>query len=191
MERLLRYSRTAERTSEPIITSYPEHKKNTLMESYVNEIELSYKRKPVEKLSDPTVNISSPEIANEVLRQIFPENEIDLRENFYVLYLNHRKQLMGFYRVSIGSNRATIVDPADVIRVALLTGASSLLLSHNHPSGTTKFSSADINITKRIKKAGELFGIDLADHVVLTSETYISMRAEYLKNNSKKSNSSL
>ncbi|MCC5939982.1 MAG: DNA repair protein, partial [Balneolaceae bacterium] len=60
-------------------------------------------------------------------------------------------------------------------QLALLANSQSILLTHNHPSGILVASAADVHMTKRIKKAGELLGICVEDHIILTSEGYTSL----------------
>lgn len=103
-------------------------------------------------------------------------------EVFYVAFLNNKKVLTGFHQVSSGGSNATIVEPAEVIRQAVLNKANSIILVHNHPSGVCKASSADINLTKRIAESGKLLGIPVDDHVIIAGYEYVSLRGERLFN---------
>ncbi|MEA3357635.1 MAG: DNA repair protein RadC [Patescibacteria group bacterium] len=89
------------------------------------------------------------------------------REHVVVLMLNARNELMGKKTVAIGSLNMTVVEPRDVFVDAVKVGASGIILVHNHPSGDTSPSEADNRFTERIKKAGELLGIELLDHVIV------------------------
>ncbi len=103
----------------------------------------------------------------------------DLRhEQFIVAFLNNSKILTGYKKVSSGSSTATVVDPAEVVRQALLNHANSILLVHNHPSGYAKESAADINLTKRISNASELLGIPVDDHIIIAGDRYVSLRSK-------------
>lgn len=101
----------------------------------------------------------------------------DLRhEQFIVAFLNNKKILTGYKKVSSGSSTATVVDPAEVVRQALLNHANSILLVHNHPSGYAKESAADIKLTKRISSASKLLAIPVDDHIIIAGDRYISLR---------------
>jgi len=100
------------------------------------------------------------------------------QEVFYVAFLNSKKTMTGFHQVSSGGSNATIVEPAEVIRQAVLNQASSIILVHNHPSGTCKASNADIKLTQRISESGKLLGIPVDDHIIITGYEFISLRAE-------------
>lgn len=111
------------------------------------------------------------------LRQIW-NDAMALKESFYVVLLNNSKKVVGYYRVSIGGSTATIVDVKDIFRPAILSACESIIVAHNHPSGRMEASKADINITKRIKESGEMLGIPLDDHIILSPQNgYYSMRS--------------
>ncbi len=103
-------------------------------------------------------------------------------EVFYVAFLNNKKIMTGFHQISSGGSNATIVEPAEVIRQAVLNKANSIILVHNHPSGVCKASSADINLTKRIAESGKLLGIPVDDHIIIAGYEFVSLRAERLFN---------
>lgn len=139
----------------------------------ISEVSLSYKAsQPVETLP----SIASPKEAADFLRSIWDEDTLELREEFIVVLLNNAKKVLGWSRVSTGGSTATIVEPSAVIQLCLLGKASSFLCCHNHPSGNLKESSADISLTRRLTNAGKLLGIALDDHLIITSEGYISLR---------------
>lgn len=102
------------------------------------------------------------------------------KEVFLVAFLNNAKQLTGYRKISSGGTTATIVDPAEVIRQAVMNDASSILLAHNHPSGLAKESRADINLTKRLVESGKLLGIPVDDHIIIAGDGFVSMRAKGL-----------
>ena len=71
-----------------------------------------------------------------------------------------------------------MAEPRDIFGEALRTGAFSIILIHNHPSGDTTPSTADLTVTKRILEAGKLLGIRLMDHIIVAGDKYISLKAE-------------
>jgi len=83
------------------------------------------------------------------------------------LYLDARNCLIKRKTVAIGSSNMLVVEPREVFETALRCHATSIILVHNHPSGDNRPSKADIEFSKRIKKAGELLGVDLLDHVIV------------------------
>lgn len=105
----------------------------------------------------------------------------DLRkEVFLIAFMNSAKRLIGYDKTSIGGQTATIVDPAEIIRQAILNDAHSLILLHNHPSGNPVASQADIQLTRRINEAGKLVGIPIEDHVIIAGYEYVSLRSKGL-----------
>jgi DNA repair protein RadC len=99
-------------------------------------------------------------------------------EVFIVVFLNNAKKLMGYKKISDGGKTATIVDPAAVMKAAILKEASSIILAHNHPSGNLKESRADVKLTKRLKKSGKLLGITVDDHLIISNGDFISLRTK-------------
>ena len=102
------------------------------------------------------------------------------KEHFVVLYLNARNQMIHKETVSIGTLNANIVHPREVFQPAIEHSAASLVLVHNHPSGDTSPSSDDIHLTERMIRAGEIMGIDVVDHVIVSQRGYISLKDRQL-----------
>ena len=91
------------------------------------------------------------------------------KEHFIALYLNPHNQLNKTEIVSIGTINACLVHPREVFRPAIISHSASLVVLHNHPSGSVEPSEADLELTKRLKKAGEILGYEIADHIVFDS----------------------
>lgn len=89
------------------------------------------------------------------------------REHFWALALNTKNRLLRIFEVSVGSLNASIVHPRELFKDAVRISAASLVVVHNHPSGDSTPSGADIQLTRRLVKAGDVLGIDILDHVVL------------------------
>ena len=94
------------------------------------------------------------------------------KEHLRGLYLNSQYRLIHDEVISIGSMTANIIHPREVFRPALEYGASAVILAHNHPSGSTEASEADIVITKQLAAAGELVGIELLDHIIVAQDDF-------------------
>jgi DNA repair protein RadC len=103
------------------------------------------------------------------------------RETLIVLALNTQLHIVGINTVSIGTLDMAYCHPREVYKFAILSNASSIIIAHNHPSGETKPSQADIELTDRLIKAGELLGITVLDHIIIGLEgRYLSMKKEGL-----------
>jgi DNA repair protein RadC len=98
------------------------------------------------------------------------------KEHFLCLYLNGRNQLIHKEVVSIGSLSASIVHPREVFRLAVSTVAASVILAHNHPSGDVAPSQEDVELTRRLTQAGELMGINVLDHIIISAIDYLSLK---------------
>jgi DNA repair protein RadC len=143
----------------------------------VSEIEVTYR--PKFKASERPA-ISSSKDVYDILYQNWDMNKIDLLEQFKIILLTRANKVLGIYEVSSGGIAGTIADPKLIFSAALKGCASSIILSHNHPSGNLKPSQADINLTRKIKDGGSLLDIAVLDHVIVTSEGYYSFADEGL-----------
>ena len=120
--------------------------------------------------------ISCPAEAVPLLAEIKDQR----KEHFLCLYLNARNQVVHKEVISIGSLSASIVHPREVFQVAVCHSASSVLLAHNHPSGDVSPSKDDLDLTRRLVKAGELMGIEVLDHLIVGSQEFLSMKEKGL-----------
>ena len=93
-----------------------------------------------------------------------------------VLVLNTKLRIKGHYIVSVGSLNEAMVTPMGVFRLAILAAAYQVVLMHNHPSGESDPSSADRDVTRRVREAGQLLRIDLCDHVIVGHQRCFSFR---------------
>ncbi len=89
------------------------------------------------------------------------------REHFWSLVLSTKNRLLRMVEVSVGSLNASIVHPRELFKEAVRLSAASIVVVHNHPSGDPTPSGADLQLTRRLAKAGEVLGIDVLDHVVI------------------------
>ncbi len=103
------------------------------------------------------------------------------REHFVVLCLDTKNQVNKIETVSIGSLNSAIVTPREVFKTAILANSASIIVAHNHPSGNPEPSREDIEVTKRLQKAGEVIGIEVLDHVVIADgEKFVSLKEKGL-----------
>ncbi len=120
--------------------------------------------------------ISSPTEAAGLGRKFLEEAD---REQVIVCCLDTKNQPVSMNIVSIGTINSSLVHPREVFKTAILSNAASIILFHNHPSGDPEPSVEDTTITKRIKEAGTLMGIELLDHVIIGSEgRFYSMKEQ-------------
>ncbi len=101
------------------------------------------------------------------------------KEHLRGLYLDNHYQLIHDEVISIGSVTANIVHPREVFRPALEYAASAIILAHNHPSGVTKPSDADLAVTQQIVEAGKIVGIAILDHLIIAKDKYESIPGDY------------
>lgn len=99
------------------------------------------------------------------------------REHFVVLFLDRKNRLIESQTLSTGTVDHAPVYPREVVRAALLRDASALILIHNHPSGDTTPSRADIDMTRDIQRACKPLGIAVHDHIIISASGHTSMRA--------------
>ena len=100
------------------------------------------------------------------------------KEHFQILMLNTKNHLLGVETVSIGSLNSSIVHPRELFKTAIKKSAAAIILAHNHPSGDATPSGEDIEVTKRIKNAGNILGIDVLDHIIIGENCYYSFKEE-------------
>jgi DNA repair protein RadC len=93
-----------------------------------------------------------------------------------VLLLNTRRKVKGHQIISIGTMDTILVHPREVFRVAIMTAASALIVLHNHPSGESTPSDADIKVTRDLIRAGQLLKMEVIDHVIIGNGNRSSLR---------------
>lgn len=98
------------------------------------------------------------------------------KEHFRAIYLDARQRMLRQETVSIGSLTATIVHPREVYRPAIELSAAGVLVAHNHPSGDPNPSPEDLALTRRLRQAGEILGIELIDHLIIGRCGYVSLK---------------
>lgn len=108
--------------------------------------------------------ISGPE---DVVALCAPQLRGRDREHFWTLALNTKNRLLRTIEVSVGSLSASIVHPRELFKEAVRLSAASVVVVHNHPSGDPAPSGADIQLTRRLTRAGEVLGIHVLDHVII------------------------
>ncbi len=120
----------------------------------------------------------TPDRAAEYWRRHIPANPYfnPECECFAVLLLNTRRRVKGHHLVSTGTLDTILVHPREVFRLAIITAAAAILLTHNHPSGEATPSEADIKVTRDLIRAGQLLKIEVLDHVIMGNPKHCSLR---------------
>lgn len=136
-------------------------------------LELGRRREAASSL-EKTIIKESRDIAK-YLQALFKDYK---HEVFAVLFLNRANKVNHFEIISEGGITGTIADPKVILKKALETDATSIILSHNHPSGSLKPSRADEALTIKIKEAAKLLDINVIDHIIVSDEGYYSFADE-------------
>jgi DNA repair protein RadC len=102
------------------------------------------------------------------------------QEHIKLLMLNSKSKLLGEADISKGTVNASLISPRELFIEALNKQAVSIILLHNHPSGDPTPSKTDLLLTKRVKEAGEIIGIELLDHIIIGDNCYISFAEKEL-----------
>jgi len=139
-------------------------------------LELS-KRLEADVGEKPKPMLKSPEDVAAVVRSQLKGKK---KEHFLVLCLDTRNRLINCKTVSVGSLDTSIVHPREVFKEAVSSSAASVIFVHNHPSGDPEPSKEDVELTKRLTKAGEIIGIDVLDHIIVCDKSYLSLKAKGL-----------
>ncbi len=133
----------------------------------IQEIQISY-RDNAEPVVRPSLT-NSEQVA-QLLYHLWDRDTIALHESFKILLLNNSNSIKGIYQLSVGGITGTLVDLRILFAVVLKSLSVGIILAHNHPSGTLKPSEADKALTRKIKKAAELFDIRVLDHIILVPD---------------------
>ena len=110
--------------------------------------------------------LSSPSIAAGYMHSVI--DQVHDKESLVVAFLNTKNRVIDYEQVSIGTINSSVIHPREVFRNAILNKAVSVLLCHNHPSGNLTPSPEDLAVTKSLKEAGEMLGIPVVDHIIIT-----------------------
>lgn len=130
-------------------------------------------RELARRVSTGAVSLREPDLTYALVRDMgsLP------KEHVCALYLDARQCLLHEETISIGTLTASLIHPREVFRPAVACGAAGVILVHNHPSGDPTPSADDRAVTRRLRQAGEIVGIELVDHLVVGRTGYTSLRA--------------
>ena len=117
----------------------------------------------------PSIKSSGDAIS--FFKKYWAEQPANDQERFVVACLDTKNRVQSVVLITVGTLDASLVHPREVFKPAILEGSSSIIVSHNHPSGDTTPSREDIKVTDRLTEAGKLIGIDVLDHIVFGDRT--------------------
>ena len=140
----------------------------------ISNLELKAKKTPS---NFEKVKIVSSKDAFNVIKQFYFD-DIDIFESFFILCLNRNNQTIAYAKISQGGVNGTVVDIKLIAKYAIDCLASGVILAHNHPSGNLKPSNEDLAITKKVKEGLKILDIQVLDHLILTSQGYLSFGDE-------------
>ena len=119
------------------------------------------------------VKITGSEIAEQYIRQFYSD-DLEIFESFFILLLNRANETIGYAKISQGGIVGTVVDKKILLKYVVESLASGVILAHNHPSGNTNPSEADLKITREVKELCNLIDSPVLDHIILTADSYYS-----------------
>ncbi|TCD28613.1 DNA repair protein [Pedobacter psychrodurus] len=141
----------------------------------VAEIEISYR--PKFKVAEQP-KVTSSDMAFKILLRSWDAGRIELLEEFKVVLLSRQNRVLGVVDISRGGFSDVVTDPKVIFSIALKSCASSLIVSHNHPSGELRPSAADILLTSKLVSGGQILGITVHDHLIVSPYGYFSFKDE-------------
>ncbi len=141
--------------------------------SIVAAMELGRRRRTEEALEKKKITSSASvfELMQPIIGELY-------HEEFWIIYLNNSNKVIEQLQLSKGGITGTLVDVRITLRKALEVGATSIILAHNHPSGTLRPSEADKQLTQKLKTAAQSLDIKVLDHLIVTEKSYFSFADE-------------
>lgn len=130
-----------------------------------------------EKEISEDIAISSPKDVAKIAQSILKDKK---KEYFLIFPLDSRNKIAKESIISIGTLTANLVHPREVFKEAISRNAVQIIVVHNHPSGNPEPSEDDLEITKRLMKAGEILGIDVIDHIIVARDGFVSFKEKGL-----------
>jgi len=126
-----------------------------------------------------TYVLNSDDVYKIMQQVLLRENKIGQnQEHFWAIGLDSQNKVLFIELVALGAVNRVNADPPDVFRMGIYKLAVRLILIHNHPSGSLKPSDADLSLTDRMLKVGKLINIDVADHLIISTVSYVSFKNE-------------
>ena len=142
--------------------------------STIHEVKIAYTRPVITEMHQ----VKSSADAAKLFREFANGRSLDYKEYFFVMLLSRNNRVLGISEISVGSTTATAINVKEVFQLVLKSNACNIVLCHNHPSGNLQPSEQDKAVTKRIALFADLLDVSVLDHLILTTEGYLSMADE-------------
>lgn len=149
------------------------------LDTYIKEDRIPYMVKT--EICNEKITVNTPKKVFNMLNTYF---NLGLRseEYVYMISMYAKCNIIGIFEISHGIINQSMLNPREIFMKALLSGAASIILAHNHPSGNCSPSQEDRNCCNRIHEVGEMLGIELSDFLVVSEKTYCSFKEKaYLR----------
>lgn len=137
----------------------------TLSPEQVSKIQIYESRQEQRSVAD------DPAAVYELIKHYAEQDQ----EHFILVLLDGANAVKDIQTITKGTATASLVHPREVFKPAILAGAISVIVAHNHPSGNLRASAADTDVTQRLQEVGNLVGIQLIDHLIITKSSYRSI----------------
>jgi len=118
------------------------------------------------------IQVSEPSDVAAILRDYFRDKDT---EEFLIVLLDTANTVTGLSQISVGGLSSSVVEPRQIFKTAILANAAAIIPAHNHPSGNPEPSREDIRITRQLHEAGQIMGIPVHDHLIITESSYTSL----------------
>ena len=141
------------------------------------EIKMTY-----EIAKRPSYKVVDSNTSFKYIKEIYPQ-EMDLKEFFYVVYLNRANKVIGYHKIGEGGITGVVADIRLIFAGAFECLAVGMILTHNHPTGQMRASKQDIDLTSKVKAAGKLLDIELLDHIIVGHDEFNEMTYYSLADN--------
>ncbi len=151
---------------------------DTVYRRSLRTVSLKYQRLMVNRTDCARAIVKCPHDACEILRAIFERLDDD-QEHFVILVLKHSGEVSGYKVISSGAQGGAMVDAKLVFRNALMLGAASIIMAHNHPSDNPLPSHEDIELTRRFVSLGAALEMPVNDHIIMLSRGWVSINTLY------------
>ena len=125
----------------------------------------------------PPYTVNNPHILVKAIRATIQDKA---KEHFKLVLLNTRNKVTGIIPISVGTLNASLVHPREVFKEAIHGNAASVILVHNHPSNDLEPSEEDVRLTRRMVEVGTIMGIEVLDHIIISKNDFLSMKARGL-----------
>lgn len=125
----------------------------------------------------PKLSLNNPKEVAEYLKEKYGRSK---KEHFLTVLLDSRNNLISINEISVGILNSSLVHPREVFQPAISQFAANIILAHNHPSGDLNPSNEDLIITQRLSSVGEITGINIIDHIIISSNGYSSLKEKKL-----------